>query len=83
MAGHIIRRDLRRTGTVQMALAATPSQIAAVSGRGIDQTMKILDTDIPRRGHVATGAITAWEVNLGAKAMFAASGTETSPVCAS
>ncbi|MDQ1081409.1 hypothetical protein [Pseudoroseomonas cervicalis] len=60
------RRDLRRTGMVQMALAgATPPQIAAVSGHSIDQTMKILDVYIPRRGDVAAGAIDAWESSPG------------------
>jgi len=56
------RRDLRRTAMVRMAEsgAATP-QIAAVSGHTIDQTSRILDTYIPRRGEVAAGAIEAWE----------------------
>ncbi|MFB9970083.1 tyrosine-type recombinase/integrase [Pseudoroseomonas cervicalis] len=66
------RRDLRRTGMVQMALAgATPNQIAAVSGHSIDQTMKILDVYIPRRGDVAAGAITAWESSPGGETFSA------------
>jgi integrase len=56
------RRDLRRTAMVRMAEAgATAAQIAAVSGHTIDQTARILDTYIPRRGEVAAGAIEAWE----------------------
>lgn len=56
------RRDLRRTAMVRMAEAgATTAQIAAVSGHTIDQTARILDTYIPRRGEVAAGAIEAWE----------------------
>jgi integrase len=56
------QRDLRRTGMVRMAEAgATTAQIAAVSGHTIDQTARILDTYIPRRGEVAAGAIEAWE----------------------
>lgn len=56
------RRDLRRTAMVRMAEAgATIAQIAAVSGHTIDQTARILDTYIPRRGEVAAGAIEAWE----------------------
>ncbi len=56
------RRDLRRTAMVRMAEAgATTPQIAAVSGHTIDQTARILDTYIPRRGEVAAGAIDAWE----------------------
>jgi integrase len=56
------RRDLRRTAMVRMAEAgATTPQIAAVSGHTIDQTSRILDTYIPRRGEVAAGAIEAWE----------------------
>ena len=56
------RRDFRRTGMVKMAEAgASPSQIAAVSGHSINQTVRILDTYIPRRGAVALGAIEAWE----------------------
>lgn len=56
------RRDLRRTAMVRMAEAgATTAQIAAVSGHTIDQTSRILDTYIPRRGEVAAGAIDAWE----------------------
>lgn len=56
------RRDLRRTAMVRMAEAgATTAQIAAVSGHTIEQTTRILDTYIPRRGAVALGAIAAWE----------------------
>lgn len=56
------RRDLRRTAMVRMAEAgATTAQIAAVSGHTIEQTARILDTYIPRRGEVAAGAIDAWE----------------------
>jgi integrase len=56
------RRDLRRTAMVRMAEAgATTAQISAVSGHTIDQTARILDTYIPRRGEVAAGAIDAWE----------------------
>ena len=56
------RRDLRRTAMVRMAVAgATTAQIAAVSGHTIDQTARILDTYIPRRGEVAAQAIDAWE----------------------
>ncbi|WP_146101890.1 hypothetical protein [Rhodopila globiformis] len=40
---------------------ATDAQIAAVSGHTIEQTRRILDTYIPRRGEVAAGAIAAWE----------------------
>jgi hypothetical protein len=46
---------------VRMAEAgATAAQIAAVSGHTIDQTSRILDTYIPRRGEVGAGAIEAW-----------------------
>lgn len=56
------RRDLRRTSMVRMAEAgATDAQIAGVSGHTIEQTRRILDTYIPRRGEVAAGAIRAWE----------------------
>ena len=62
------RRDLRRTAMVRMAEAgATPPQIAAVSGHTIDQTTRILDTYIPRRGEVAAGAIDAWERSPGSR----------------
>ena len=47
---------------VQMAVAgATDTQIAAVSGHTIEQTRRILDVYIPRRGEAAQGAIAAWE----------------------
>jgi integrase len=56
------RRDIRRTAMVRLAEAgATTAQIAAVSGHTIDQTSRILDTYIPRRGEVAAAAIDAWE----------------------
>lgn len=56
------RRDLRRTGMVQLALAgATIPQIAALSGHSVDQTAKIIETYIPRRGEVALVGIEAWE----------------------
>jgi integrase len=59
------RRDLRRTAMVRMAEAgATSAQIAAVSGHTIEQTSRILDTYIPRRGEVAAGAIDAWETGM-------------------
>lgn len=52
---------MRRTAMVRMAEAgATTAQIAGVSGHTIDQTSRILDTYIPRRGEVAAGAIDAW-----------------------
>jgi hypothetical protein len=58
----LLRRDPRRMAMVRMAEAgATTSQIAAVSGHAIDQTLRILDTYMPRRGEVAAGAIDAWE----------------------
>jgi integrase len=56
------RRDLRRTGMVQMALAgATVPQIASVSGHSVDRVQTILDTYLPRRGDVALGAVERWE----------------------
>ncbi|WP_158933111.1 tyrosine-type recombinase/integrase [Acidisphaera sp. S103] len=62
------RRDLRRTAMVRMAESgATDAQIAAVSGHSIEQTRRILDTYIPRRGEVAAGAIAAWEDMLDAR----------------
>ena len=63
------RRDLHRTAMVRMAEAgATDAQIAAVSGHSIEQTRRILDTYIPRRGEVAAGAIAAWEDMLARQA---------------
>lgn len=56
------RRDLRRTGLIQLAVAgATTPQIAALSGHGIDRIQKILDTYLPRRGEVALGGVEKWE----------------------
>jgi integrase len=56
------RRDLRRTGVVQLALAgATVPQIAALTGWRIEHTQAIVETYLPRRGDVALGAVTAWE----------------------
>ncbi len=56
------RRDLRRTGVVQMALAgATTAQIAALGGWGIDYTQRIIDTYLPRKGEVALGGVERWE----------------------
>ena len=56
------RRALRRTGTVQMAIAgATTPQIAAVAGWKIEYTQKIIDTYLPRRPEVALGAVEKWE----------------------
>lgn len=56
------RRDLRRTGMVQLALAgATVPQIAALSGHSIDQTAKIVETYVPRRGEVALSGVELWE----------------------
>lgn len=56
------RRDLRRTGVVQLALAgATVPQIAALAGWQIDHTQKIVDTYLPRRGEVALGGVQRWE----------------------
>lgn len=62
MLGNLQRRDLRRTGMVQLAVAgATTPQIAALSGHGIDRIQKILDTYLPRRGEVALGGVERWE----------------------
>ncbi|EHM01391.1 site-specific recombinase, phage integrase family [Acetobacteraceae bacterium AT-5844] len=62
MLTNLQRRDLRRTGMVQLAIAgATTPQIAALSGHAIDQVQKILDTYLPRRGEVALGGIEKWE----------------------
>ncbi|MBU8543962.1 MULTISPECIES: site-specific integrase [Roseomonadaceae] len=60
------RRDLRRTGVVQMALAgATVPQIAAIAGWKIDYTQAIIDTYLPRRRDVAALAMDAWEAAPG------------------
>ncbi len=62
MLSDLQRRDLRRTGVVQMALAgATVPQIAAVTGWRIDYAQKIVDTYLPRRGDVALGGVERWE----------------------
>lgn len=62
------RRDLRRTGVVQLALAgATIPQIAALTGWGIDHTARIVETYLPRRGEVALGGIERWENAVPAK----------------
>lgn len=56
------RRDLRRTGMVMLALAgATIPQIAALSGHSVDQTAKIIETYIPRRGEIALAGMELWE----------------------
>lgn len=66
MLGDLQRRDLRRTGIVQLAIAgATVPQIAALSGHKVDQVQKILDVYLPRRGEVALGGVERWE-NAGA-----------------
>lgn len=62
MLGDLQRRDLRRTGMIQLAVAgATTPQIAALSGHSIDRIQKILDTYLPRRGEVALGGVERWE----------------------
>jgi hypothetical protein len=62
MLSDLQRRDLRRTGMIQLAVAgATTPQIAALSGHGIDRIQKILDTYLPRRGEVALGGVERWE----------------------
>jgi integrase len=62
MLGDLQRRDLRRTGMIQLAVAgATTPQIAALSGHSIDRIQKILDTYLPRRGEVALGGVEKWE----------------------
>jgi integrase len=64
MLSGLQRRDLRRTGMIQLAVAgATTPQIAALSGHGIDRIQKILDTYLPRRGEVALGGVEKWETN--------------------
>lgn len=60
------RRDLRRTGVVQLALAgATTPEIAALSGHKIDHVQKIIDTYLPRTGQVALGGVLKWEGSAG------------------
>ena len=68
------RRDLRRTGVVQLALAgATVPQIAALAGWRIDHAQHIVDTYLPRRSEIARGGVEKWEadqvrvVSLGSK----------------
>lgn len=62
MLSDLQRRDLRRTGMVMLALAgATIPQIAALSGHSVDQTAKIIETYIPRRGEVALAGMELWE----------------------
>ena len=56
------RRDLRRTGVVQLALVgATVPQIAALTGWKIDHAQHIVDTYLPRHGNVALGGMERWE----------------------
>lgn len=56
------RRDLRRTGMVELALCGVPdTQIASLSGHSIDTTRRILDTYIPRREELALAAVETWE----------------------
>ena len=60
------RRDLRRTGVVQQALAgSTVPQIAALAGWRIDYASKIVDTYLPRRSEVALGGVVKWEADEG------------------
>lgn len=60
------RRDLRRTGMVQLALAgATVPQIAALTGWRIEHAQNIVDTYLPRRGEVALGGVERWEADKG------------------
>ena len=62
LLGGLQRRDLRRTGIVQLAIAgATVPQIAALSGHSVDQVQRIIDTYLPRRGEVAIGGVEKWE----------------------
>jgi len=62
LLGDLQRRDLRRTGVVQMALAgATVAQIAALAGWSIDHTARIVETYLPQRGDVALGGVERWE----------------------
>ncbi len=60
------RRDLRRTGMLELALCGVPeAQIASLSGHSIEQTRRILDTYLPRRGELALAAVERWEANEG------------------
>lgn len=62
MIGDLQRRDLRRTGMVQLAKAgASTPQIAALSGHSVDRVQRILDTYLPRKGEVALGGVKKWE----------------------
>ena len=62
LLGDLQRRDLRRTGVVQLALAgATVPQIAALAGWRIDYTQSIVDTYLPQRGDVALAGMERWE----------------------
>lgn len=56
------RRDLRRTGVVQLALAgATIPMIAAMAGWKLDHTQRIVETYLPRSGAMALAGVEAWE----------------------
>ncbi len=56
------RRDVRRTGIVQLAIAgATVPQIAALSGHSVNQVQKILDDYLPRRSEADLGGAEKWE----------------------
>jgi hypothetical protein len=56
------RRDLRRSGMVELALCGVPeAQIASLSGHQIATTTRILDTYIPRRADLAKAAVETWE----------------------
>lgn len=58
------RRDLRRTGMVQLAMAgATIPQIAALSGHSIEHTTRVIETYLPRRAEVALAGVEAWETS--------------------
>ncbi len=60
------RRDLRRTGMLELALCGVlEAQIASLSGHSIEQTRRILDTYLPRRGELALAAVERWEANEG------------------
>ena len=55
-------RDLRRTAVVRMAEAgALPHEIAAVTGHSLDQTMRILETYLPRTTKMQRAAIAKLE----------------------
>jgi hypothetical protein len=57
------RRDIRRTGMVQLALAgATIPQIAALSGHSIEHTTRIIETYVPRRADIALAGVETWEL---------------------